>query len=94
MNNEHDAGPIDAGLLAGGFEGCNMPLDGELVAEGWDRRCITEEAKSREMEGTYTELGFEVRLVPVDTGILCASCDGCKDMVSRFNAVYVRRPTA
>ena len=94
MSKEQDAGPVDVGLPSGGFEGCNLPLDRDLIAEGWDRRCVTDEARSREMAGNYSELGFEVRLVPVDTGVLCASCDECKDMVARFNAVYVRRPVA
>lgn len=84
----------DAELPAGGFEGCDMPLDRHLVAEGWDRRCVTDEARSKEMQGIYTEMGFEVRLVPVDGDDLCASCEGCKEMVSRFNAVYVRRREA
>jgi len=92
MSNQHEPGLGDFMPPSGGFEGCNLPLDSDLAAEGWDRRCVTDEAKSKEMLGTYTELGFEVRLVPVDAGDLCASCDGCKDIVSRFNAVYVRRP--
>ena len=75
----------------GGFEGCNLPADGGLLAGGWQRRCVTDEAKSREMAESYAELGFEVRLVPVDAGLLCRDCDGCKDMVARFNAVYVRQ---
>lgn len=94
MNEERDNGPVEIGLPSGGFEGCNLPVDRDLAAAGWDRRCVTDEAKSQEMVGTYSELGFEVRLVPVDSGFLCASCDGCKDIVARFNAVYVRRPIA
>ena len=94
MSKDIESGPFDIELPAGGFEGCNMPFDRDLVAEGWDRRCVTDEAKSKEMQGTYAELGYEVRLVPVNADNLCASCDGCKDMVARFNAVYVRRPVA
>ncbi len=90
MSAEYDTGRPPTG----GYEGCDLPPDGDLVAEGWERRCITDAVKSREMLGTYTELGFEVRLVPVDTGVLCESCDGCKDVMARFNAVYVRRPVA
>ncbi len=43
---------------------------------------------------SYRELGFEVRLEPVDTEALCAACDGCKDAFASANAVYTRKKPA
>ena len=94
MNRTRDDDGVAEPPGEGGFDGCNLPTDGALIAAGWDRRCVTDAAKSREMADGYTELGFEVRLEPVDTGFLCSDCDGCKDLVARFNAVYVRRSGA
>ncbi len=74
-----------------GFDGCNLPPERTLVDEGWEWRCNTDQLKAREMVDTYRELGFEVRLVPVNTDLLCDSCDGCKDTVATFSAVYVRK---
>jgi hypothetical protein len=87
MGDDHAPGPPQAGVF-----GCDLPPDTALTAEGWEWRCNVDERGVAEMRDTYTELGFEVRLQAVDAGVLCAACDGCKETVAGFKAVYVRKP--
>ncbi len=75
------------------FSGCNMPHDPAVTAEGWEWRCNTDDLRAREVVDTYQELGFEVRLLPVNVEGLSESCMGCKDMLRGFRAVYVRKPS-
>lgn len=79
---------------AGEVFGCDLPPDRSLADEGWEWRCNADARRTREMVDTYGELGFEVRLEPVDTDSLCAACDGCKDGFSAANAVYTRKKPA
>ncbi len=74
-----------------GFLGCNLPPDTDLAAEGWMWRCNTDANRQREIVDTYTELGFEVHLRPVDVDAMCEACDGCKVVMAAVNAVYVRK---
>ncbi len=39
----------------------DFPADPKLVAEGWERRFMADQARVDEATRTYTELGFEVR---------------------------------
>jgi hypothetical protein len=83
-----------AAKQAGEVYGCDLPPDGSLADEGWEWRCNADARRTREMVDTYRELGFEVRLEPVDVEALCTACDGCKDAFAAANAVYVRRKPA
>ncbi len=73
--------------------GCDLPLDSALTADGWQWRCNADDNRAREVADTYRELGFEVRLVPVEPDRLNESCSGCHETLCALNAVYVRRPT-
>jgi len=74
--------------------GCDLPPNSRLAEEGWEWRCNADARRTREMVETYRELGFEVRLEPVDTDALCAACDGCKEAFAAAHAVYVRKKPA
>jgi hypothetical protein len=86
-------GPVQVGEKAesGSFTGCNLPQDAALKADGWEWRCNTDGNRSREMVDTYTDLGFEVQLVPIKLDGLSDACGGCKEMLERFHALYTRK---
>ncbi len=88
---EKDEGAAGAAKQAGQVYGCDLPPDRSLADEGWEWRCNADTRRTREMVDSYRELGFEVRLEPVDVDALCTACDGCKDAFAAANAVYVRR---
>lgn len=51
--------------------------DPELVAEGWTRRFLADEARAAEACEAYGAAGFEVRLqrlTPADFGERCQAC--------------------
>jgi hypothetical protein len=50
--------------------------DAGLEKEGWTKRSILDEPRLSEAAETYLALGFEVRLVPVDTDSItgCTTC--------------------
>ena len=75
----------------GFYLGCNLPHDPALTGEGWEWRCNTGQDRVGEIEDTYRELGFEVRLVPADVDGLSEACSGCKESLCAFSAVYVRK---
>lgn len=76
---------------SGRVYGCDLPPDLALADEGWEWRCNADARRTAEMVDSYRELGFEVRLEPVDVDALCAACDGCRDAFAAANPVYVRR---
>lgn len=73
--------------------GCDLPLDARLTEAGWEWRCNADDNRAREVSDTYRELGFEVRLVPVEPDRLNESCSSCAETLCALNAVYVRKPT-
>lgn len=69
--------------------------DPALVAEGWERRFLGDAARVQEAADLYRELGFEVKVVPLDTEELAAECQDCYLAgLANFQTVYVRRPKA
>ncbi len=73
------------------FLGCTLPPDPKMIAEGWERRFIADARMAREAIDTYTQLGYEVRLEPINTDGLKDECMGCKALLERFSAVYTRK---
>ncbi len=94
MSGDHTdkrIGPADAPEEQGRHYGCNLPQDGTLTGDGWEARGTADERRLREIVDMYEELGFEVRLEPIDTDVMCSACDGCKGAFTQFSAVYVRK---
>jgi hypothetical protein len=75
----------------GDFLGCTLPPDAKMTAEGWERRFIADARMARDAVDTYTQLGYEVRLEPIDTDGLKDECSGCKALFKQFSAVYTRK---
>ena len=65
----------------------------ELERQGWERRTVESEPRLSELVALYRELGFEVRLEPVDLDELPSeACNRCYLVRSeRFKTLYTRR---
>ncbi len=79
-------------VVAGRFMGCALPADDALTAKGWEFRCNTDTNRLREVVDTFEEMGFEVRLEPLNLEGIDDTCSGCVETLCKLNAVYVRRP--
>ncbi len=61
------------------------------VADGWERRFITDAVRAKEMMELYRELGYEVCADPVKTEELIDDCQGCRVVIeSQFMTIYTR----
>ena len=66
--------------------------DRALVAEGWERRFVTDVTRADEVVSLYRELGYEVRLEPVPREQFGRDCDACQlATLLRFRTIYTRR---
>ena len=65
-------------------------MDPGLKEQGWEWRCNADAAKLDQVVDSYRELGFEVRLEPINLNGLAAGCGGCKSALIQSNAVFVR----
>lgn len=69
-----------------------MAPDPALLADGWERRFITDATRLREVVALYESLGFAVRAVPVQAAEVGEDCDDCQLAgLLRFHTVYTRR---
>lgn len=85
-----DSGQSGCRAPAGGVLGCHLSGDPALKEEGWEWRVNAEGAKLRQVVDSYRELGFEVRLEPIDLSGLSEACWGCRGVLSQSTAVFVR----
>ena len=68
--------------------------DPALVAEGWERRFMTDAQRAEEAIKLYSDMGYEVLSVPVQPQELSDDCDGCRVVVMfRFQTIYTRKKT-
>ena len=69
--------------------------DPALVAQGWERRFITDGGRAAEVVDLYQQLGFEVRLEPVSLAEIPDGCTDCQLMLLfHFQTVYTRRSSS
>ncbi|MBC7347279.1 MAG: hypothetical protein H5U00_07465 [Clostridia bacterium] len=62
-----------------------------LAREGWVRKFATEAAKAGEYARLYEELGFEVRLEPLDPEVADNQCRACLvENCQRHVVIYTR----
>ncbi len=65
--------------------------DPARIAAGWERRFITDAARSKEMLELYRQLGYEVCADPVRPEELLDDCQGCAVVAeSQFVTIYTR----
>lgn len=64
----------------------------ELVAQGWERRFITDGRRAQEMVDLYTELGYEVHLEPLQAEDFDDDCADCTLLaLLQFSTIYTRK---
>ena len=67
-------------------------MESELDAEGWERRSVLCEPRLSECVGLYEELGFEVKLIPLDPENTPEGCGVCYEKdIGKYRIVYVRQ---
>lgn len=66
--------------------------DASLMAQGWERRFTADEQRAREAMDLYSQLGFEVRAVPVLPEEVPDDCHDCRTVISfYFQTIYTRK---
>ncbi len=66
--------------------------DSELAAEGWKLRFVASGERLQEAVDLYTELGYEVRLLPAQPATWNEECEGCRlAELLEFEAIYTRK---
>jgi hypothetical protein len=69
--------------------------DPALLAEGWERRFMTDGARVGEVVALYEELGYEVRTEPVRREDVADDCEDCQLlMLLKFATIYTRKARA
>jgi len=69
-----------------------LTADPALVADGWERRFVTDGRRAREVIDLYKELGYEVRAEPVRAEELENDCEDCQLIVlMQFKTIYTRK---
>jgi hypothetical protein len=69
--------------------------DPARVAEGWERRFITDGMRLDEVVALYEAAGFEVCADPIRGEEFPDDCDDCQLLgLLRFRTIYTRRPRA
>lgn len=86
-----DNGEAGCPAPAGGVLGCHLGVGRAADAEGWEWRVNAEGAKLQQAVDSYRELGFEVRMEPIDLNGLSEACSGCRGTLAQSSAVFVRR---
>jgi hypothetical protein len=74
--------------------GCVSPPDPKLIAEGWERRFIADAKRAQDAVEMYGELGYEVRLEPVDATGISEACTGCLIAFAQFRMIYTRKKSS
>jgi len=76
-------------------EGANTPdvdADPQLVAQGWERRFVTDGQRASEVVDLYRQLGFEARLEPLRAEGAEGDCADCRLVqILHMAMVYTRR---
>ncbi len=66
--------------------------DPRLLAEGWERRFMTDGARAQEAVELYAALGYEVRAEPVHRDDVAEDCEECQLlMLLKFATIYTRK---
>ena len=69
-----------------------LSVNPDLIAQGWERRFISDGRRAKEMVDLYTELGYEVHLEPVDQQEFRDECEDCGIVaLLKFVTLYTRK---
>jgi hypothetical protein len=88
-------GPIVEGEARRMLSEAALQGDPALLADGWERRFMTDGARAQEVVELYASLGYEVRAEPVRREDVADDCEDCQlVMLLKFATIYTRRPRA
>ncbi len=63
-----------------------------LLEQGWERRFIADARRAREAMDLYRELGYEVRVEPVEPEELGSECEDCRLFsLLGWRTIYTRK---
>lgn len=66
--------------------------DPERLAQGWERRFVTDGERARQMIQLYKELGYEVVADPITPESMADECADCALLAAlKFQTIYTRR---
>lgn len=66
--------------------------DPVLIAQGWERRFMTDARKAEEAMELYSSLGYEVCAKPVESEQVANECEDCQLLMRlQFQTIYTRR---
>ncbi len=66
--------------------------DPSLIAQGWERRFVTDAKRAEEAMDLYKQMGFEVRAEPADAGEVGDECNDCQLLLLlQFKTIYTRK---
>ncbi len=90
INIPIELAPLDAMLSR--VPNLDRPPDPKLVAEGWERRFMTNVARLNEYIELYTSLGFEVRAEQVRSDEVEPECNDCRLILyQQIVTIYTRK---
>ena len=71
----------------------DLQLDPILAAQGWEKRFVADLRRAEETAELYREMGFEVRIEPINAADLPEGCDECRlATLLQFRTVYTHKP--
>lgn len=71
----------------------DLQLDPILAAQGWEKRFVADLRRAKEAAELYRQMGFEVRLEPINAANLPQGCDECRLIaLLQFRTVYTYKP--
>jgi len=77
------------------FSESQLEADPVLAAQGWERRFTADVQRVDEALELYSQLGYEVRAVPLPTGEFDDDCTDCHAVIAReFKTIYTRKKSS
>ena len=64
--------------------------EGALAGDGWTRRAVAAPSRLEELTALYLQLGFDIRLEPIELDAIDTCCAGCAPDLADCRAIYTR----
>lgn len=71
--------------------GCGPAQNQELIKQGWEQRFVGDERMVQDALEMYSDMGYEVKILPLDTVNVQDECMGCLALLKAFKVVYTRQ---
>jgi len=74
------------------FSEAQLAADPSMTAEGWERRFTVDAQRIQEVIELYSQLGYEVRAVPLPAEEFHDDCIDCQSVIAKnFKTIYTRK---